>query len=1298
MSSAVEESNYAYPSGTLLLILLVLIFGNERIPVNEAGLLSYMTLGWLTPLVLKLFKDRKNEIREKDVWTCSELESCDINTERLESIWIDELQKFGRQKSSLLRVWLKFIWLRLSVAVISLCLSAVVTFLLTGYITVVIIRYIEGADSSLSFVIGISVVSIIGHFLRSCLYTFVLFYGTQTGIRFRAAVLGMTFKKLLKLKNMNGKIVSEVITIYGSDALRMYLNTPLVVYLITLPVFLIIGTAYIYHLIGLWGFVALATFIVFYIIQIRKMNEVLSSMKLIKMYAWEESFKKSIIDIRNSETKPLLQMSILNLISNAIIPITPSLATVATISAYVNAGNELTASTGFSIVATLAFLRIVVAYVPYAGRIFGETMISFERIKRFMLEDEFEPPNRKVVNPNNDIELRDTVLMWGTENNNTSQDNPMFEDTTEPIDLTSTQLLVFRNISMTVTKGKHIGICGAVGSGKSSLLQALIGRMPLLSGHLAVAGSVAYAAQQAWIFNGTLRENVLFGRPYKREWYNKVLHACSLDPDLKILANGDMTEIGDRGINISGGQKQRVSLARAVYSKKDIYLLDDPLSAVDVQVGQHLFHRCIDKVLKNKTVVLVTHQLQYLKHCDEIYVMDDGQIIEYGTHESLFTKNGHYTKLMKQFNCNEDSTDIDEKTPDEGRTDPDKSFDTTMKEQRAVYNESKNYYNRYEKGILTDRETSKAGDISVDAYLNYIREAGGKAVAAFVLLLYVLVISAVAFSEWWLGIWIQRTTTDVQGIFLVECNTTDANFSLSESVSTPTTPPSNISLYFEIEESMEDTDWYLIVYIATTAGIAGLAVVKGVVSAVVMIRASVNLHNTVVGRVMSAPMQYFDVNPTGRILNRFSRDVEDADIFIPNLTDNLLQALFLIIASLVSTAYNFPSYLIVVIPVVVFVYIVKTIATVPIRNLKRLENVVRSPLLSHVNTSCNGLSTIVSFAQENNFMERCKEYSDNTSVGLFLFESCVRWMGLRIDLGGSILAIVTTVIVLATKGTLSPALAALSLTMSINSLEVEKETGDSRIEEKWATKGRIKFSNVLMKYRRDMDPVLKNISFDILPKQKVGIVGRTGAGKSSLTAALFRLSDLSEGHVYIDDIDIRTISKKLLRSKLSSIPQDPVLFAGTLRYNLDPFGKYTDEKLWAALDQAHIKEKMKLLGQTLDTQIQENGENFSVGERQLICLARAILRQNKILVLDEATASIDTSTDAMIQQTIRDSFCDCTVLTIAHRLNTVLHCDVIIVMEAGQVIEIGNPQALLRKTSSHFNSMIQAQKILSDNA
>ncbi|XP_033753179.1 multidrug resistance-associated protein 5-like [Pecten maximus] len=602
-------------------------------------------------------------------------------------------------------------------------------------------------------------------------------------------------------------------------------------------------------------------------------------------------------------------MSIFNCVCNSIAPITPAIAAVATVALYVKGGNGLTASLGFSIIATLYFMRTIVSFVPYAVRLFGETRISFERIKNFMLEEEFIPPSRDVLNPGNAIELHEAMFAWDACNINTNEE-------TKGVKGQATSSLFLKNINLTVNKGKHIGICGAVGCGKSSLFQALIGRMPLVSGHLAVGSAVAYAGQQAWIFNGTLRDNILFGRPYEQDWYRKVLHACSLNPDLRILVNGDQTEIGDRGTNLSGGQKQRVSLARAVYSKREIYLLDDPLSAVDSQVGQHLFHTCIDEVLSDKTVLLVTHQLQYLKHCDEIYVMDDGKISEHGTHEALLSMNGHYAKLMDQF----DSTSVQSNTRTcDGNQEGDFETNNVKTSHQIDSTKTDNCTNNNnEKGILTDRETSVSGSISIDAYISYVRAAGGKLVIAIVLLVYLVSISSTSFIEWWLGIWIEQTTVSVEITSPSELNETGSITNI-EDVTTFKVPTYSTP---ETAEESYQMDWYLDIFVYAAFAVIGLVILKATVAGKVAIKASVNLHNNAIGRVMSSPMQYFDANPTGRILNRFSRDVDEADMFIPFMLDNFLQMSVSIVIAIASVAYNYPWLILPIVPIGLCVYII----------------------------------------------------------------------------------------------------------------------------------------------------------------------------------------------------------------------------------------------------------------------------------------------------------------------------------------------------------------------------------------
>ncbi|XP_060080880.1 ATP-binding cassette sub-family C member 5-like isoform X2 [Ylistrum balloti] len=1125
------------------------------------------------------------------------------------------------------------------------------------------------------------------------------------------------------------------------------MNTMTLPLLLALPVYITIATIYSYYLIGPWCFIAIGIFLFCYQLQsrlnllisklrrktlvftdqrIRKMKEVLYSMKMIKMYGWEDSFLAVIKRIRNNEVRVLMQGAVINSFANAINPITPSLCTVATIAAYMASGNDITASKAFALAATMEYLRLLLSHVPFATRIYGEAKISMERIKEFLLRKEYTPPNTQVRDKNNSIEIQDGFFQWEdlTDNSDRNDKKKKKRKKEEKVALNSscaenTTTFNLEDIQLNIKKGHVVGICGSVGSGKSSLVSAILGRMPKLTGYLGVSGSVAYAAQQAWIFNGTLRENILFGNAYNSTWFETVIHACGLEPDLALLPNRDMTEIGERGINISGGQKQRLSLARAVYSKSDIYLLDDPLSAVDVHVGRHLFHECIKKTLRGKTVILVTHQLQYMRHCDEILVIEEGKIAERGQHEDLIAQNGYYGSMMGQFHA---TTSHNAATGDSSSKDGRNQSLSESKETKAPNSDGN-------KGTLTEKEEAHVGRVSGETYKSYISAGGGFVSMTAVLFLVIISVAALVFTDWWLGIWLRDNDAYAKSV----ANYTTVNFTASQNTSTPYSVTNIIPTYATQGNSSTlpvpptDSDarlqFYLFIYIGAMIGVLLFTIFKGLAQSLMMMRATRVLHNRALANVMKAPMAFFDANPAGRILNRFTQDLDESDVFIPFFIDLLLRLVVMTIMALGSAIANLP-YSSIAIVAVAFVFIVsKKISAESTRQMKRFENIVKSPLINHVTASAQGLFTIVAFKQQKQFIKECMKFTDVTTTGLFLFEGITRWIELRLDFVSSIMIVVVMLTLVLLKGTIPPAFAALSYVLCVrvvssmqfivrltnetesrftsieriheyeSKIEVEDDSASVNPDANWPQDGHLVFSNVMMRYRKDMDPILRNISFDIKPKQKVGIVGRTGAGKSSLAAALFRLCDLSEGCISIDGVDIAHIPHKILRSRLSTIPQDPVLFTGTLRYNLDPFDLYTDEVIWAAIEQAHMKEKIKSYSEELKLKVEENGENFSVGERQLICLARAILRQNKILVLDEATASIDTSTDAMIQETIQDSFSDCTVLTIAHRLNTVLHCDTILILEAGEVVETGKPQDLLSNPESVFNKMIRAQTV-----
>ncbi|XP_053398618.1 ATP-binding cassette sub-family C member 5-like isoform X2 [Mercenaria mercenaria] len=1320
-----------------------------KLPINKVGFFSYLFVTWLSPLVWKMFRNRSQPVAEGDIWECSDQEGVAANTERMVRLWNEEIEKRGEKKASFINVWIQFIRTRTLITLSILTLNALATFTSSAFLVNQVVGYLESTEDNIAFGLGLTAAMLGCEMIRAISFSTLMIFSAQTGTRFRSGFMGIMYDKLLKLRVVKGKTNSEIINIFSVDSYRVYMATWAVTFLISVPIYLIIGTVYCYTLIGYWCFVSIGTFVVCYFgqtlltkfistlrkqcaqytdLRVRRMGEILNSMKFIKMYAWEKPFNDAIIDVRKSEQKYMLYSALLNAVIGSIIPVTPTIASVITITIYTAAGNNLTASTAFAVIGTMNFLRIIVALIPFSLRAYGEAKVSFARLKRLLLMEEHSIPSTEVFNKDNVVEIKAANFIWDIVLDQSSQldaEKNKRKSSVTSLDLSRRESIsnfALSDINLEVQQGKLIGICGAVGSGKSSLMSAVMGRMLLQKGHLAVNGDVAYVAQQAWIFNATLKENILFGREFDADRYKQVINCCGLEPDLRLLSDGDETEIGERGANLSGGQKQRVNLARAVYSHSDIFILDDPLSALDVKVGKQIFHTCIKSMLKDKTVLLVTHQLQYLKHCDEVVVMEEGCIEEKGQHQELLAMNGLYSNMFRIF----DQTTMKSRKPESSGDGEPGSYikhkganaaSTKPEENELKKNGILKPSKKRGKGKLVLTEEAAIGNIGFGTYNAYILAAGGWCVAFLVIFAYFVSAGSLVFSDWWLSEWISSLSLPSQPNNLQEGNTTTESTAYTASIGTTAQLPEGS------ESGMFSYDTYFTVYISSLAGIIVLQLFKSFIGAKASIVASNRLHAKCLDKVMKAPMSFFDSNPVGRILNRFSKDLDEGDVFIPQVTNSFLQIFTLVLLSVAMSAFITPWILIAIVPMVIVFYIMKQISTVSVRQLKRLENISRSPLISHVNVTSQGLPTIVAYRQQERFFEKCTGVGDVASMSIFLFDASMRWIGLRLDLMAGMMTVSTSLIFVLTKGLIPPASAGLVLglcgkTVSIvqflvrlmnetearftsverlheynTTLSSEAQHAKKFAKPDWPENGSVSFHNVVMRYRPDMDPVLSSVNFVISPREKVGIVGRTGAGKSSLAAALFRLVELGAGSIVIDGEDISALHLSTIRSKMSTITQEPVLFAGTIRYNIDPFSLYSDDSIWEALDKVHIKEKIVQFDEGLEVIVEENGENFSVGERQLICLARAVLRSSKILLLDEATANIDTSTDAMIQETIRECFSDCTVITIAHRLNTVLHSDKIIVLDSGQVMECASPQDLLSNPHSFFNSMISAQSV-----
>lgn len=1265
---------------------------------GKATLVQLVTFSWMNPLFAVGFKKplEQEEIPDVDIKDSARFLSHSFN-ESLKQV----KERDGTTNPSIYKAIYLYTRKKAAInalfAVISAAASYVGPYLINDFVRFLTERSTRSLESGYLLALGFLGAKTV----ETITQRQWIFGARLLGLHLRVALISRIYKKglLLSSQSRQNHTSGEIINYMSVDIQRItdfiwYLN---IIWMLPVQISLAI---YILHTnLGLGSFAALAATLIVMGCNIpltrvqkryqskimeakdnrmKSTSEVLRNMKALKLQAWDIEFLQRLESLRKIEYGWLWKSLRLSALSALIFWGSPAFISVVTFGACMLMGIELTAGRVLSALATFRMLQDPIFNLPDLLSVIAQAKVSADRISSYLQQDEIQKDAIEYIPKHQteyDIEIDSGRFSWDLESR-----NPTLE-----------------GIQLKVKRGMKVAICGTVGAGKSSLLSCVLGEIQKLSGTVKISGTKAYVPQSPWILTGNIRENILFGNKYDSAKYNRTVKACALTKDFELFSCGDLTEIGERGINMSGGQKQRIQIARAAYQDADIYLLDDPFSAVDAHTGTQLFEECLMGILKEKTILFVTHQVEFLPAADLILVMQNGRIAQAGRFEELMKQKigfevlvGAHSQALDSILSVENSSRTSQSptADDELNTDSTSNAELLHTQHDSEHNLSLEITEIG--GKLVQDEEREKGSIGKEVYWSYLTVVKGGALVPFILLAQSSFQILQVASNYWMA-WASPPTSET--------------------------------------EPKVAMDFILLVYVVLAVGSSLCVLARAVLVAKAGLWTAEKLFTNMLHSIFRAPMAFFDSTPFGRILNRASTDQSVLDLELANKLGWCAFSIIQLLGTIAVMSQVAWEVFVIFIPVTAICIWYQQYYIPTARELARLAGIQRAPILHHFAESLSGAATIRAFDQEDRFIDGNIGLVDNHSRPWFHNMSAMEWLSFRLNLlSNFVFAFSLVLLVTLPEGIINPSIAGLAVTYGINlnvlqasiiwnicnaenkMISVERilqysnltseaplVIEESRPPNNWPEVGTICFKNLQVRYAEHLPSVLKNITCTFPGRKKVGVVGRTGSGKSTLIQAIFRVVEPREGSIIVDDVDICKIGLHDLRSRLSIIPQDPAMFEGTVRTNLDPLQQYSDSEIWEALDKCQLGHLVHDKEEKLDSTVVENGENWSVGQRQLFCLGRALLKKSSILVLDEATASVDSATDGVLQKIISQEFTNRTVVTIAHRIHTVIDSDLVLVLSEGRIAEYDTPGKLLERPDSFFSKLIKEYSSRSQN-